>query len=331
MEQSFLKIQIISLFIFFLLVLSSAAFAAADQIILDPNNVNVNKKISLSAENHHHKEFQINLSEDVGLKTNDPPKNFDQLNEKINPTQKQINLSEELSVVTNTPNQNFIIIVKQNADDTKTTMDRISNSDRIRFNGRSITTQNILWNEQSTTNKLSSFVDVEKSFLASSIENTFRIELEKILFIKPTVLEFSLIIHNDITTFFETTNSIKNNSEKLISDLTNTKNPILLLLLVPLSGYILIRSEEEKFRYNIKQVLSFCFIIILVASSVITPVSISSNYWGVAYAESSNDTNNTSKQLEPTSTASSVSAPNQLNSTLLTGTSDNSNKTDISI
>src|SRR5690242_5806002 len=217
MEQSFLKIQIISLFIFFLLVLSSAAFAAADQIILDPNNVNVNKKISLSAENHHHKEFQINLSEDVGLKTNDPPKNPDQLNEKIIPTQKQINLSEELSVVTNTPNQNFIIIVKQNADDTKTTMDRISNSDRIRFNGRSITTQNILWNEQSTTNKLSSFVDIEKSFIASStIENTFPIELEKILFIKPTILEFSLIIHNDITTFFETTDSIKNNSEKLI-------------------------------------------------------------------------------------------------------------------
>src|SRR5690242_16516050 len=246
MEQSFLKIQIISLFIFFLLVLSSAAFAAADQIILDPNNVNVNKKINPSTENHHPKEFQINLSEDVGLKTNDPPKNSDQLNQKINPTQKQINLSEELSVVTNTPNQNFIII-KQNVDDTKTTMDRISNSDRIRFNGRSITTQNILWNEQSTTNKLSSFVDVEKSFLASSIENTFRIELEKILFIKPTVLEFSLIIHNDITTFFETTNSIKNNSEKLISDLTNTKNPTLLLLLVPLSGYILIRSEEEKF------------------------------------------------------------------------------------
>ena len=209
-----MKIQIISLCVFFLLALSSVAFVAADQIILDPNNVNVNKKLQTIVDspimNHHSKEFQINLSEDVGLNTNDQPKDTDPINKKINLKLKQINLSEELSITTNTPNQNFIIIVKQNNDNVKTTMDRISNSDRIRFNGRSISTQNILWNEQPAINKLS-LVDFEKSFTAlSNLENTFTIELGKLLFIKSPILESSLIIHNDITTFFETSNSIKN-------------------------------------------------------------------------------------------------------------------------
>ncbi len=56
-------------------------------------------------------------------------------------------------------NQNSLDIIKQNSD-TKTTMDRIWNLDRVRFNGRSIVSENALWN-YIFAEKLSSLIKAE--------------------------------------------------------------------------------------------------------------------------------------------------------------------------
>ena len=48
------------------------------------------------------------------------------------------------------------------------------------------------------------------------------------------------------------------------------KNPTLLLLLVPVAGFILFRSDNEKFSFtDIKPILSFCFIIILISLHIL--------------------------------------------------------------
>ncbi|WP_371504377.1 LamG-like jellyroll fold domain-containing protein, partial [Nitrosopumilus adriaticus] len=85
---------------------------------------------------------------------------------------------------------------------------------------------------------------------------------------------------------------IQNNVELLNDQIFDPKNPILLILLIPFAGFVLIRFENEQTKfYQIKQFFTFAFIIILVSSAVITPMSISSSYWGTyAFGELDNST-----------------------------------------
>ncbi|MDH2906498.1 MAG: hypothetical protein PXX83_00170, partial [Candidatus Nitrosotalea sp.] len=61
-------------------------------------------------------------------------------------------------------------------------------------------------------------------------------------------------------------------------------------MFVPFAGYVLVRMNAERFRVKPKSIFSFCFIVLLVVSSITTPLSISSNYWGQAFAQEYNDT-----------------------------------------
>ena len=71
-------------------------------------------------------------------------------------------------------------------------------------------------------------------------------------------------------------NTVQINVEFLNDQLFDPKNPI---LLIPLSGFVLIRHDTEQIKFhNIKQFFTFIFIVILVSSAVITPMSISSSY-----------------------------------------------------
>jgi hypothetical protein len=62
--------------------------------------------------------------------------------------------------------------------------------------------------------------------------------------------------------------------------------PTLLVLLLPLAGLVLIRTDNDKIKfYHIQKIVSFIFAIILISSAVITPFSYSVMYWGRAFAE----------------------------------------------
>jgi len=68
--------------------------------------------------------------------------------------------------------------------------------------------------------------------------------------------------------------------------LVSVNNPVTLLFTVFLVGYIFIRTENQKIEfYNFRRVFCFVFVTILMSSAVLTPLSISSSYWGIAYAE----------------------------------------------
>ncbi|EIJ66756.1 hypothetical protein BD31_I0211, partial [Candidatus Nitrosopumilus salaria BD31] len=69
------------------------------------------------------------------------------------------------------------------------------------------------------------------------------------------------------------------------------ENPILLILLIPFAGFILIRYDNEQIKfYHLKQFFTLIFVTLLVSSAVITPLSISSSYWGYAFADMDNST-----------------------------------------
>jgi len=74
--------------------------------------------------------------------------------------------------------------------------------------------------------------------------------------------------------------------ENVIQHIVENGNQALLILVVPLAGIIIIRTENEKTRfYQIRRLVSFAFIIILGSMIFVTPHAISANYWGFAFAE----------------------------------------------
>jgi len=80
----------------------------------------------------------------------------------------------------------------------------------------------------------------------------------------------------------------------------DVKNPTVLLLLVPLAGFIFIRSEVNKFEfYNYKRILSLFLIVILLSSVITIPGYSSINYLVMASASNSTDNNATSTEPEP--------------------------------
>jgi hypothetical protein len=275
-----LKIKLISLSLFFLLSISSLSIVNADLTIFNSNDIkqnyieNVKQKIDQTDTRNIPvgKHLQVNLAEQVGIRTPDMPKQQD--TPQTTGVSKTINLSETLQISTHDVDQNTIALLKQNFE-TKTTMDRILNLDRIRFNGRSIVADNFLWNEQTPTITLSGLMDNKLSTGQSVNYDTtnFIKTPEKFLF-SVSSLAISKT-YNDISTIFIKSNSIKDTIITSVSDVTDSKNPTIILLLVPLAGYILIRSKETRSQFfKSRQILSFCFIVILTSSIVLTPLSI---------------------------------------------------------
>ncbi|MGI0058040.1 MAG: hypothetical protein ACREAK_11795, partial [Nitrosarchaeum sp.] len=318
-----MKIKIISLSLFFLLAISSLTIASADSMAFNSNHAqqnaieNTQEKISQTTASiiNSPKHFQIDLAEGIAINTNDLSQQEKQndLTETTQGMHKTINLSERLEISVDDFGQNTIVALKQNSD-RQTSMERIWNSDRIRFNSKQVVADNPTWYEQTQTNVLATMIGNQKQsfeqyFITDNLETNVKRILDKILLVQPTASDNS-ILQNEVASLFEISNSIKNDIIGITYDVVDTKNPTILLLLVPLAGYILIRSEEEKFEFhNLKQALSFCFVAILIVSAITAPISISSSYWGHAYGEEmpGNNTETLSESIGPIPVNSDVS------------------------
>ncbi|MBI3642297.1 MAG: hypothetical protein HY222_07895, partial [Thaumarchaeota archaeon] len=282
-----MKIQIIAFFIFSLLVISFLSSASAYDLTINSDN---SKKASLgnidptNTNNlHRPQKFQINLSENIGIAENIPQKNDPGQVPKLHTY--TINMVERIALTENTNNKQIVFVVIKQYLDPKTSMDRISNLERIRFNGRSILTENFYSTEQSFTNKIS---QIENNFVQYT-ENNIDQSLEKIF--HANIIPNISLAYNDINTDLKIIQPVENEIAWIAHVATDPKNPTILLLLVPLSGYILIRTEEEKFQFfKSKQVLSFCFVAIIMSSIIVSPLSISPEFWNAVYAEQMNDT-----------------------------------------
>src|SRR4029077_15392492 len=118
-----------SLSLFFLLSISSLAVVNAEMMIFNSNNVkqnsveNIKNKIDQTYTKYSNvgKQLQVNLAEQVGIRTNDMPKQHDTL--QTIGVSKTVKLSETMQISTHDIDQNTIVLLKQNFD-TKTTMDR---------------------------------------------------------------------------------------------------------------------------------------------------------------------------------------------------------------
>src|SRR3989442_2749782 len=242
---------------------------------------------------HAPRHLQIAIAENLGINTSGMLPSDEKIkSDETAGVKKEINLSEQLAIVSNDFDTQSSVLVK-GVHDVQATMDRIWNSDRIRLIGKTVVVDNPLAINQPVT-KLSSF-DEKLSYNNYYLERDFVNIFNKLLSVKLTK-EVSLDTNNEASLLIGSVRSTEDNILLVAHDFVSTKNPIIFVLLVPLSGYILIRAEEARFQFQkSRQFLSFCFIALLLSSMVLTPISISSSYSNKAYAEIDNNTGLLSK------------------------------------
>jgi len=234
----------------------------------------------------------IILTEFVSIDIDDKKKN----SELQNVQHTVVDLNEKVSVSDISVDDSVIIMIKGN-DERKTIMERIF--DRAKLN-------RIVFD--------SSIHSIEDDITLSSLTNEYQqeqsysnLELEIDQSLSTSLIDFS-ISENNFDTLYESVDEINDQLIVTTNSLSSVNNPLFMLLVLPLAGFILVRTENEKLNFNdLKRVFCFVFITILISSAVITPLSISSAYWGVAYAEEFSIDNQTSSDVIPIDTINSES------------------------
>lgn len=206
-----------------------------------------------------HRQIQINFEENVGIAENNDKPTTSQLNYQS--TNKQVNISETLSFNITTINQSTV--TEGSYTDNIAIPERILNSAKIRSDGKTIQIDELQWSEQSFNAKLgdSEKLISDKPVIANVINNIDN-TLNKILSPKnmPSMVIITKQNNLDLLLF---ANSINHDVNITFHHIADQQNPTLLVLLVPLSGCILLRTEEINLNvFRSRQFFSFCFIVI---------------------------------------------------------------------
>ncbi|HVZ62054.1 MAG TPA: LamG-like jellyroll fold domain-containing protein, partial [Candidatus Nitrosotalea sp.] len=306
--------KIISILVFVIMLFSMASFANADIQITNMQQSDLQKQVVPIQQSGKH--VSLNLEEHVDVTIDQP--NGQNIQQQTTGSQKFVNLSENVSILTSNLDHNVVALLKENSD-RLTTLEKIYNSERIRFNGKIITLSNL--NLDLLTNDLNGILKNSVSSVTNEIDKSI-----VSIFSKPGVTKAFDHIDMQLWATGSALHVISIDMSKHVDDVSHlvaSSTPIILILMVPLSGYILLRSEEEKIKLNKNQIFSFCFILILVSSSAITPFAISQNYWGMAFAEPQNQTsvsdttqNGTTNHVSSNGNAQIISSSNETNSTI---------------
>jgi len=222
--------------------------------------------------------YHISLSENVGISENDQS---DQ-NKNIQETtikQNSVFLSEKIGIQSGNNYKTSLSQIKHNSDQMaimerifeKTKPTRISGTNYLQNNGLSLT---LLDNENDESDGSTKFGFLD---MAAHGEYWPIIEQSQSAYATAQVGQI-LVTFSDQA---ETNEILANLGTIITIDRTST-----LMLLLPVTALIFIHSENQRFEfYNFRRIFSFIFIIILLSSGVITPLSISSLYWPHAYAQ----------------------------------------------
>ncbi|MFB5631667.1 MAG: hypothetical protein ACE5RN_08790, partial [Nitrosopumilaceae archaeon] len=278
-----IRVYIIAIFLFTTLLFSSISntnyesFAISNDHKIDTNSTKNIKKISV--------DHSISLSESMGLSSGEEKKFFDPISIDNQKTVKSINFEEELTFSSDfSQHESSIILVKQNYD-RKGIMERIITNERIRNQDKEY---------KNYFNNAFELINIDSSSSSNNKENL----LLKEYFIS-NIFEYDPIdipIYNlELKSFVDSILQLE-----LTNNLFDSDNFNGLIFLALISGIILTRSENNNIKfYSFRKLFSYVFIIILLSSGIISPISISSSYWGNAFAEEiENVTNSTNLETD---------------------------------
>jgi len=278
------------LLLFFILISSPvvATSSFAESLITDdPKSQNLlNNNFEKSKTEQY---YNINISVADGIYTN----GLSDLNEKLNQQKstvtksKIINIHIQDSISTKDLREN-LDDVKQNSDG-KASMERIWNNDKLRFNGKGFVVTNLFDNYQTTIfdERLNIDLEQEKNNLINTIER------DNFIFATPYKNQpLDVVLVQTQNGFDSTVVETLPITEIEISNLnSNNQNEFLIVFLsVPLVGLLFVNSPQRKFESSsFRKISCLSLSIILLSSAVSFPVSISTIYWGEAFAETSED------------------------------------------
>jgi len=251
--------KINAIFLFFILSMSLFSIANPYSFATSDNSIlNDDSKVIPEINNH----YEISFSESLSISTDDETLEQSPITQNHQPqivTHKKISFSEKISMNLNVIGDDVINFVKEQLD-RKTILERIFEKTKpIRINS-----------------------NLDKQVISLDYVND------------DSEINFNYLDLNSMQNFLEITNqeqqilwnsllSFENNDEHSIF---STETPIILVLALPVIGYILLRSEKEKIEFYEIRKLSSIFILIVMSSTILlTPLTVSSSYWGMAYAE----------------------------------------------
>jgi hypothetical protein len=229
--------------------------------------------------------FTIQLNENISISSNGeklkPQSHYFDLKNIETSVEYKLTLSDKVNIISdNLPKYDFLILVKQNHDK-QTIMERIFQNDRKNLNKFSYI-QNIL--EQDFLTK----VNLDDINLINEIEiPVFNFDMYPEL--NSNLL---YILDFNFANSFETLDVQIQFDNEIVDNLqNNVNNPTIVYLLIPFAGIVLILSENPRIK-NLKNsnIRALPLLIILIASLGITPLSISSSYYGPQFAFADNST-----------------------------------------
>jgi len=249
------------------------------------NNLDQNDGLATLQENENKatQVIVISVFEKIGFSGNE--KKFDDkaTEEKTNDIQNRIQIEASEKIIFETNEFGEKLAIQKEISDRKAIMEKIWNSKRIRFTGNHYVMEDQIVNFQS-------------SLLDEFYELTDQTIQELLIDFNPTrnlpVITASLFLQQanpmQVVLVDSSGSSISSaigisrvidQGVNSINDFTSVDNPTVLLLLVPIAGYIFVRAENVQLKfYNFRKVSSLILVFILLSSAVTLPLSISTSY-----------------------------------------------------
>ena len=245
--------------------------------------------------------ISISLQESIGMTSNDPQKKSSSINpntiSQSEDLEKVVYFSENLKISSSIFEQS--VVHNMFVEQPQTSLDRISQIEKIKDRKKNLKIDSLLSNELIVDEKIESSDLLFSEF--SSIQ------------VNPLSILENINLHNLDQLFLFNENLFVDNLDQFTfsSDIftnisfSETDQQYVLILFAPLVFFLLLYSEDFKFKISkLHKPLSFVLIVIILSTVAITPYSISSSYWPMAYADDSAFDDNTTASADNTSSSS---------------------------
>jgi hypothetical protein len=287
-------LKLSSIILFALLSLSSFSnfdiYGTSENIVYEKQTIQTDQNYSENnIFNQSSKSFTINFVEHVLISSDnfkDKEKFFNDANKNIKPTvAHQLSLLDKVQISSSdSANDEFLTLIKHN-DNRHTILDRIFNSDRKNLNKLSFV-QNLLEHNKLSVNYISD-VNLAESLQIFIFKSDLKIDLL-----------FNIFEHDYASSIESLKIEIPFNQNDVNSLQNNLNDPTIVYLLIPFAGIVLLYSENLRLKsLKNSNIRALPLLIILIASLGVTPLSISSSYWGPQFAYADNSTNDVIEQL----------------------------------
>jgi len=286
--------QIIALVVFFMLATSSVSAVAITQ--QDPLDENLQKNSDIifpeKMQSQVIESYDVRVSD--GFNLGDIDTQQEKILVKDKPSQVihrvDIRVEEKLGVGDYDDFAKSMQIQKQ-ISDRKTIMEKIWNAERIRFTGKSFVVEDQFGKQnESLIDESYELTDQSLSELALDYYPTRNLPTLSSYLFQQHASQIPIVLvdaNGSSVVTFEDISKVIGQGVDSFNDFASLNSPAVLLLLVPIAGYIFVRSENDEFKfYSFRKFSSFVLALVLLSSIVTFPLSVSISYGLNAYADS---------------------------------------------